>query len=320
MNNLRWNSLALKWIAHAPGRLARPRALEQRTTASSRSVTAESADSTGLERDPTCPLCPGNEKLTPPETWALRPSELEPDTEGWLVRAVPNLYPAVSGDGLTHEVIVHSPRHSADLSSASREELEDLAIAWAQRLSETKSDPSVKFCQISVNHGRVAGASLEHPHSQLIGLSFVPPVAEAELLSTSINCPICDLVKARLAEGLILEENELFAVAPSWSEFPYEVLVAPTSHTPQYELDENKVALTVILGKLLKAIRSIEGVDAYNVILHTAPQVTDGHRFHWHLHIMARVGTIAGIELGAGLPVQVVDPEQAASIIRKAIP
>lgn len=297
MTNLIWNPLALKWIARAPARISRP------------------SGKTG-----SCPLCPGNEGMTPPETWALRPDGSLPDTEGWLVRAVPNLYPAVTGPGMSHEVIVHSPDHSQDLAAASPEEATRVVRAWSARLTAFKSNPATKFAQISVNEGRAAGASLEHPHSQAIGLSQVPPVAEAELLSTSIACPICQLSDDGDRDLWLSEGEGLMALCPPWSEHPYEMLIAPTDHQSAFETSNSETAVAGLLTRLLSALQEIDSIEAYNVVLHTAPATPKGREFHWHAHAFGRVGTYAGIELGAGLPISMIDPSDAAGTLRGVRP
>ncbi|RIK07941.1 MAG: hypothetical protein DCC49_09625 [Acidobacteria bacterium] len=297
MTNLIWNPLALKWIARAPERISRP------------------TGKTGA-----CPLCPGNEEMTPPETWALRPEGSFPDTEGWLVRAVPNLYPAVTGPGMSHEVIVHSPNHCRDLAVASLEEATHVVQAWSARLDAFKSNPATKFAQISVNHGRAAGASLEHPHSQAIALSQIPPIAEAELLSTSISCPICQLLQ-EAKQNLFLRELEgLAALCPPWSEHPYEILIAPRDHQSAFERSGLEIQVAELLTNLLAALTESVSVEAYNVVLHTAPNTPKGSEFHWHIHAFGRVGTYAGIELGAGLPISMIDPARAAEALKGVKP
>lgn len=297
MTNLIWNPLALKWVARAPGRISRPSG-----------------------RTGSCPLCPGNEEMTPPETWALRPDGSMLNTEGWLVRAVPNLYPAVAGPGMSHEVIIHSPDHSQDLATASLKEATHVVRAWSARLTAFKSNPATKFAQISVNHGRAAGASLEHPHSQAIGLSQVPPIAEAELLSTSICCPICQLVEAGDRALWLHEAGGLIALCPPWSEHPYEILIAPTDHQSAFEASGSEETVAGLLTKLLATLITSGSIESYNVVVHTAPATPKGNEFHWHIHAFGRVGTYAGIELGAGLPISMIAPADAAGILRGVTP
>lgn len=297
MNNLIWNPLALKWVARAPGRISRP------------------SGKTGA-----CPLCPGNEEMTPKETWALRPDGSLPNTKGWLVRAVPNLYPAISGPGMSHEVIIHSPDHSRDLATTTLEEATRVVCAWGARLADFKSNPATKFAQISVNHGRAAGASLEHPHSQAVGLSQIPPVAEAEVLSTSISCPICQLVRTDEHSLRLRTIGGLLAMCPPWSEHPYEMLIAPTDHQNAFETSGLEEIVAGLLTELLARLMALDSIESYNVVLHTAPSTPMGAKFHWHLHAFGRAGTCAGIELGAGLPISIVDPADAAQTLREVIP
>jgi len=166
-------------------------------------------------RSEDCPFCEGHEDRTPPETWADRPGGGAPDSPGWRVRAVPNLYPAVatghdqapqaeaetglaaSADPLRaaargaepdlfssqparghHEVIVHSPRHRVSLAELTDEELEAAVTAWRERMRSLTVEAA--YVQLIVNEGRDAGASLEHSHAQLYGLGFVPAAVARE--------------------------------------------------------------------------------------------------------------------------------------------
>ncbi len=162
-----------------------------------------------------CPFCEGREDRTPPETWADRPAGGPPDSRGWRVRAVPNLYPPVaepkepldqpegetgfsaSADPLRaaargaepdlfssvpaighHEVIIHSPRHRISLGELTDEELGYAVAGWRTRMRALSADSA--YLQLIVNEGRDAGASLEHSHAQLYGLGFVPAAVARE--------------------------------------------------------------------------------------------------------------------------------------------
>lgn len=292
--------------------MARPGASPETRAVSDEAADADISD----DRDPDCPLCPGNESMTPPETWADRPDGSTPDSPGWLVRSVPNLYPAVTGEGMRHEVVVTSPSHSRDIPDLGSDEVERAVRGWAERLRHFFTDDAVEFAQAFVNAGPFGGASLRHPHAQLVGLNLIPPVGEAEAasLGAADGCPICDLALT----GEKIFSNDLgFAACPPWSEFPYEVLIAPSGHISRFENDSDATALvTPFLVTCLRAVTVGLGIASFNVIVHTAPALAGPDGFHWHLHLYPRIGTFAGIELGAGLPVNIVDPGEATAAIR----
>lgn len=234
------------------------------------------------------------------------------------MRAVPNLFPALVGPGAAHEVIIHSPDHYRDLAQSAESDAELVVSAWCARLAAIKSDPMTRFAQVSVNQGKAAGASLPHPHSQAIGMPLIPHLAAAEILSTSISCPICELIENRDEELLIAEDEGLAAYCPPWSENPFEILIAPQEHQARFEDSGSLATIARLLSVLLRSMCTLDRVDAYNVIVHTAPIVEGDSQFHWHIHAMARIGTFAGIELGAGLPISIIDPVDAAAALRAA--
>ena len=173
MNQLRLDPLSGRWVVVSPGRSERPYSFVTRTP----------YDPGSLDRP--CPFCPGNEEDTPPALETYGP------TGRWLVRVVPNLYPAFEGDepfvvanrgpvftqasaGGIHEILIFSPEHDATLGQLSQEQVELVIAALRDRLEEHASQPNLRYTQAIVNSGREAGASLEHPHGQLLGMSFIP--------------------------------------------------------------------------------------------------------------------------------------------------
>ncbi len=126
-----------------------------------------------------CPFCAGNEHETPPEVARRGPGA--PETPGWTLRVVPNKFPIV-GDGVVgaHEVVIFSPAHDADLSALSDDSASCVLVALRDRARFHLAQGLV-YTQAFVNQGKAAGASIEHPHAQLVALDFVPARARVRL-------------------------------------------------------------------------------------------------------------------------------------------
>jgi UDPglucose--hexose-1-phosphate uridylyltransferase len=231
----------------------------------------------------TCPFCAGREDRTPPETLRIG--------EPWAVRVVPNLYPAFR----RQEVVVHSPRHVGTLAELSDGELELVADAWRRRRA---SEPD-GYLHALVNEGRAAGASLPHSHSQLVWLSDEPPALVAERPEG---------VAELIADGLVLAERDgIGLVVHAAGRVPYELLIA--SRRPRDDAFGPGLGTALaLLADAVRRLRAVEGPLAWNAWLHAGR--------HWHLHVHPRLTTDAGIELGAGLYVNTLAPEDAAARLR----
>lgn len=268
-----------------------------------------------------CPFCPGHEAETPPEVWAIR-GDSSADAPGWQVRAVPNKYPIVA----PHELIIETPHHGADLPDLAIGDAEPVVDAYRARMGAVAQADDVAYPALFKNVGRAAGASRAHLHSQLIGLSFVPPSIRSELRmaerhrETMGSCLYCDTIDEELTrdERVVWADERFFVWAPEAAMAPYECWILPRAHTARFlEADEGALdALAHVLTRTLDALyRVFEGRFAYNYYVHTAP--TNGasrgvEGFHWHLEILPRLGTPAGLEWGSGVFVNAVPPERAA--------
>ena len=251
-----------------------------------------------------CPFCEGHEAQTPPETFALAGARRAPDVPGWQVRIVPNLYPAFAH----HEVVVHTPRHVRSIADLTEEELGAVAAAWRARAAALRAG-GAPYVQALVNEGRAAGASLAHTHSQLVGLPAEPPAASLE---SDGRCRLCDVLASERDDPArhVLERDGVVVHAAYAGRLPYELLVAPVEH----EADAfTSAALTTALTLAAEAVRrlvAVEGRVPLNAWLH------DGN--HWHLEIVPRLSVLAGLELGAGIYVNTLAPEEAAERLRNA--
>jgi UDPglucose--hexose-1-phosphate uridylyltransferase len=227
-----------------------------------------------------CPFCAGREHRTPPETLRL------PDDAEWTIRVVPNLYPALE----RQEVVVHSPRHARSLAELETHELDLVAEAWRRRRAALPDG----YLHALVNEGRAAGASLPHSHSQLVWLPERPPAVTAE------RAP---------AEGeLVLRRDGLVAVCPYASRLPYEVQIAPVEAEAEGLRSGLLGSALHLLAEIVRRLRALEGAVPLNAWLH------EGR--HWHLELVPRLTVLAGLELGAGIYVNTLAPEEAAARLR----
>jgi UDPglucose--hexose-1-phosphate uridylyltransferase len=295
---LRQDPVTRQWVVVAPDRARRPGA-SARTD----------IDLPTEEELVSCPFCEGREDRTPPETFAIRPHGGDPDTPGWSVRVVPNLYPVFDH----HEVVVSTPRHARSFAELAEPEVAGVAAAWRER-ARVAREHGFSYVHALLNEGREAGASLPHSHTQLVWLNKPPPTVVVEQTPGS-RCAVCTHIASELAathERAILELDGIILLAAYGGRLPYEMLIAPRGHPGEsaYESDLLRPALTV-LAEALKRLQAVEGPVPVNAWLHNGG--------HWHLEVLPRLTVFAGIELGAGIYVNSLAPEDAAETLRDAV-
>jgi UDPglucose--hexose-1-phosphate uridylyltransferase len=217
------------------------------------------------------------------------------------VRVVPNLYPAFEHQ----EVIVHTPRHVRTLAELDDAELGAIAVTWHERLGAAR-DAGFDYPFLLFNEGREAGASLPHTHSQLLWLEEAPPEAEREFPHLADGaCALCEVLSDHALE-IAVDGDLSLRVAPA-GRAPYEVLVAPRSHEAEPGSEGLASALR-LLRLTVGRLRAVEGPTAVNAWLH--------HGAHWHFEIVPRLPVLAGLELGGGVFVNWLAPEEAAGRLR----
>jgi UDPglucose--hexose-1-phosphate uridylyltransferase len=339
-NELRKDYLLDRWVVIATERSRRPTDLSK-----PRVEAAKTAN---------CPLCVGNENMTPPaillytkENGVLKRSQ-DPQTgeraKNWLVRVIPNLYPAftppkqaedtkkiVKNDYLWdalghHEVVVESPNHEEDPADAELPQLELVVQAYVERFRELSAKPYVKYVSIFRNHGLEAGASLSHAHSQIIAAPMVPTTVREEQKAAQTfhddhgKCIFCDVIEGE-ANGprLISEDKDFVVLAPYASVNPMEFWIVPKRHAPNiYDLPASEVkALAKTLKTSLQALKTLVNNPPYNYGIHQTLQ--DTNSYHWHLEVYPKLNTWAGFEKSTGCYINTVTPETAAESLRKAI-
>lgn len=289
-----------------------------------------------------CPLCPENENRTPGEIAAIRPPGEAANSPGWTVRVIPNLFPALqsesSGKGESegllkwvagrgaHEVVVESPLHDRGLGDHSLQHLTDLLRVCRDRLRELMDDPDHAYVQLFKNHGEAAGASLTHPHIQILATPVCPDAINREANAFRLHqerqggCLLCDLIRTEIESGRrVLRAGKAFiAMAPFASRVPFEILIAPRAHLESFQ-DLDPAALTSLAGILKEQLGRVKEKlqdPPYNLALHTAPnsRFRTGP-YHWHLEILPRLVRLGGFEWGTGMYINPVPPEEAAKIL-----
>lgn len=317
---MRLNQLTGRWVTIVAERALRPSDFAPR-------------EQVEVETDRACPFCPGHEESTPPA--------LESIGEGgdWTLRVVPNLYPAFEGDdgfavrhvgpvhvmaegsGI-HEVFVYSPDHSASLNQLDDAGAGRFMLALKHRFSEHARIANIRYTQAIVNHGREAGASIAHPHGQLLGLPFVPgEVLDEERAFSRFagGCLLCTTVEAELSTGdrVVFANDDVAVICPYWSGSPFELLIVPRRHELHLQDadDDSLEAVGRALRDSTAFLNKALGDVAYNVGFHTAPHAHTGE-YHWHIHVWPNLVTQAGFERGTGVLINIMPPEQAAETLR----
>jgi UDPglucose--hexose-1-phosphate uridylyltransferase len=307
VQELRTDELTGAQVIVAPGRATRPEVFRPPATGAQATKPPDS-----------CPFCAGHEAMTPPEV--ARRGAGDPDTPGWQVRVVPNLYPIV-GDGVSgaHEVIVISPAHDGRIDQipldAATAAIEMLRDRTAHHLAS-----GLVHAQPILNHGRASGASIEHPHAQLIALGFTPPFVDSVLdrFAAAGGDLVADAIDAARAKDLVVRDDAAVTWCPPASSSPFLTRIALPYGRQRFDraTDSEITALTIALRDALGRLDAVIGDFAYNIVIHTAPR-DDDRPFHWWADIVPRVATYGGFEIGTGLWVNIRAPESAASLLRE---
>jgi UDPglucose--hexose-1-phosphate uridylyltransferase len=289
-----------------------------------------------VERDP---FAEGHEDRTPPELYAVRPSGGEANGPGWTVRVVPNLYPALALDSPqpprdavpdlfhampaagAHEVIVNAPESVLSLAELPVERLSGAMEAWRERM---KAHAGCAYVQLIVNERREAGASLEHTHSQLYALDFVPGEVARErercgayATRTMGRGLLEDLVaeEVRRGERIVSLDEEAVLMAPYGSRLPFQLMLAPRAPRMRFE-DDGPLGSALLYDGLQRLARHFGSSPPLNMWVRTAPRGAE--HFCWRIDIAPRLTHLAGLELSTGVNLNIVAPEHAAAVLREA--
>jgi UDPglucose--hexose-1-phosphate uridylyltransferase len=296
-----------------------------------------------LRREGVCPLCPGSERMTPPEILGYRQGG-QPNDPNWTLRVVPNKFPALriegelgkAADGIydrmhgigAHEIVIESERHDVDLFDLPEKRFEDVLWAYRDRLVDLKNDHRFKSVIIFKNHGAAAGASLTHSHSQLIALPVIPKRVMEEMHGCKEyyrfrdRCLFCDIVVQEMDQKvrIVEETGEFLAFAPYAPRFPFETWIVPKRHQCAYEMIEGDQAnaLAAVFRRTLRRLNLALENPPFNFIVHSAPfQERAADFFHWHIEIMPKLTKVAGFEWGSGFYINPTPPEESAKFLRE---
>lgn len=330
MSVLRYDPTTSDWVVFAPSRQLRPHE-------SPRPVAAPSAATASVSG---CPFCPGNEVFTPPEIYAVR----SPDG-AWRVRVVPNKFPALRieespnrlhedhvfhymGGCGAHEVIIESPDHQLFLGQQPVEHIQLVLQTLQRRYRDLMGDQRFQSIVIFKNHGIEAGTSLAHPHWQLIATPVVPRLLRlkhfeaTQYFDRTGKCLYCTLTQAELETNKrVVAQNEHFAAfMPYASHTPFETWIMPLMRQSSYmsATEDQLRALAAILKDVLLKLYTALGNPAFNLTVDDVPRGDeDKEYFLWHVRILPRLTTPAGFELGSGMSINTILPEDAAAFVRE---
>lgn len=269
------------------------------------------------------------------------------DLDDWFLQVIPNKYPMLQHDHRTcpvastegletrmegggfHEVVITRP-HKRSIADMSPEEAELVVRAYQERIHDISAEKCIKYMLIFHNHGSNAGASIAHPHSQLVALPVVPRDVNISLNNSKqyhkknkkcVHCVMIDWEKKK-GSRIVYENKKFIAFVPYAPSMSFEVRIFPKTHEARFEniATKDRLLFAEALQKTLHGLKKGLKDIPYNFYIHTAPLGKNKHDYyHWHLEILPKTNTPAGVELGTGMEVVSIAPEAAAEHIRKYI-
>ncbi|HRR96354.1 MAG TPA: DUF4931 domain-containing protein [Candidatus Ratteibacteria bacterium] len=342
MSELRKDPVIGRWVVIATERKFRP----------SDFISSEAETS----KETFCPFCPGNEDKTPPEIFSIRHGSTPANTTGWEVRVVPNKFPALRIEGElnrrgvgmydimngigAHEVIIETPQHknankeNIDIKDYSIKTMTNIIETYQSRCIDLKKDIRFRYVLVFKNFGKEAGASLSHPHSQIIATPIVPKNIKEKLFGAKWyfeykeRCVWCDIINQEIDSGKrVVEQNSAFIViAPFASRFPFELSILPLRHSPDFESidSKEKELLAEIMVSTFKKISKGLSNPSYNFMILTAPArysrpgywQTLEKDYHWHIEIIPRIVKQGGFEWGTGFYINPTSPEEVTDFLK----
>jgi UDPglucose--hexose-1-phosphate uridylyltransferase len=267
-----------------------------------------------------CFFCPGNEKMTPPEICRVK------EKNEWIIRVFPNKFPAFSTkypDAYgVHWVVVETPNHEERFYQLNKKHIIQVIETYIEMMKRASKIKGISSMLLFKNEGKEAGMSSTHLHSQFIATKKMFPNLESELKTCreyhdkNKRCIYCDLIKKeRKSERFVYENNHFIASTPYASLYPYSVIIFPKKHMSDFtKMDNDQISdFAEMLKKMLTAIHMLG--HGYNFYIHTSKK----KYHHFHLEIRPRPNIYAGFELGAGIVINTMPPEEAAKYLRKAV-
>jgi len=327
MPELRQNQFTKEWVIIATERAKRPEEL-----------VVQREPKTVPKYSENCPFCPGNESNTPPEVLRY-PATGHP----WQVRVFPNKFAALSRDvqprrsfersrrrieGFgVHDVIVETPDHSMAMAHMSQAEIAAVLRAYKARYDELSLDPRIAHITIFKNHGVGAGTSLEHPHSQLIATPVISSQVRQRFQEALRHwddygdCMFCEMIREEMFQRtrMVAVSDRFVALEYFASATPFSTYLYPVRHMASFgdisaaEIDDLALMLQTVLGKLYVGLNNPD----FNFVIRSAPAENAGVKYyHWYVSVIPRLTRVAGFELGSGMFINTVLPEDAAEFLR----
>jgi UDPglucose--hexose-1-phosphate uridylyltransferase len=283
-----------------------------------------------------CPFCPGNEGMTPQETFSISRK-----SGGWLVRVIPNKFPFFHIEGEfdrrpegmydlmeaigAHEIVVEAPEHRQNLATLEPSHIEKVLSAYRERLIDLEKDQRFQQFLILKNY---PGLFNRHPHSHIMAMPVIPRRIDEEIWGTldyyqrKERCIFCDLIKEErtMKKRVVLETVHFLIFSPFASRYPFETWIVPKTHSPDFhhiekeEMEDLSVAIQSLFLRYYKLLSD----PPYSITFHTSPVQSRFHRseYHWHIEIRLRIGLREGFEWGTGFFVNPTPPEDAAAFLR----
>jgi len=283
-----------------------------------------------------CPFCPGNESMTPRETFSIRR-----DGKDWSVRVVPNKFPFFHIEGEfdrrpvgmydlmdaigAHEIVIEAPDHDQNLATLDPRQIEKILLAYRERLVDLEKDRRFQQFLIIKNY---PGVFNRHPHSHLMALPVIPKRIDEEIWGTldyyqrKERCIYCDIIKEEIALGkrVVLETAHFLVFSPFASRFPFETWIIPKVHASDFHSidQEKREDLSRAIRSLFRRFYDLLSDPPYSLTFHTSPIQSRSHRpeYHWHIETRLRLGLREGFEWGTGFFVNPTPPENAAAYLR----
>lgn len=326
ISELRQDLVTGDWVVIATGRAKRPEefATHKRET---------------INEDPTKPCFFCYPEETKQESDILIYKKSDGD---WSLRVFPNKYPAFSRsrtlehfeegpyfgmDGVGYHELIITKDHKRQIANLEILEVAEIMDAYQERYLDLMGRKSVNYIEIFHNHGKEAGASIVHPHSQLMAIPVVSPYVQLELDGAEIyhkanrKCVYCTMIEweRENKKRVVFENEEYLVFCPFSSRASFETWVIPKKHKPYFErtTQAEKLHLAEAMRNAVNKIYKALDDPAYNFYIHTSPcDGKDYPHFHWHIEILPRTSTWAGFELSTGIEISTIQPEVAADYLR----
>ncbi|MBI2252075.1 MAG: galactose-1-phosphate uridylyltransferase [Armatimonadetes bacterium] len=328
MPEIRQNIVTKDWIIFATERAKRPEDFKKHFAKKEEKP----------DFSPNCPFCPGNENKTPPAILEIKKDN------AWIIRVIPNKFSALVNEGIpqrktsgikriingvgVHEVIIETPAHNSTTGLMEEENVREIIQVYKKRYLDLEKDSRLSQIIIFKNHGKSAGTSLEHPHSQLIATPIVPASVRQRFEEAMRHydengvCVFCQMIEEEIKdqERLILEDDKFLAIIPYAAYSPFHIWILPKRHSASFgeiNQEEIKSLAGILKNTLAKLYYGLDDPDYNYCIRSTSIDQKEVKYFHWYLAIVPKVTKIAGFELGSGMFINVSMPEESAKFLRE---